>query len=31
LCYTICATSIISDDCGFFSVGGCSDPECNCS
>ena len=31
LCYTICVSSIISDDCGFFSVGvPCDDPECTC-
>jgi hypothetical protein len=31
LCYTICASSIISDECGFFEVGTCDDPDCNCS
>jgi hypothetical protein len=32
LCFTICARSIISDTCGFSSVGvGCSDPLCDCN
>lgn len=32
LCFTICAKSIITDTCGFASVGaGCSDPLCDCS
>ena len=31
LCYTICASEIISDSCGFFSVGvSCDDPDCAC-
>jgi hypothetical protein len=32
LCFTICARSIISDSCGFSTVGvPCDDPQCDCN